>query len=91
MACDQSVFQPVSAVFYPVEVLPGWLQAVAGFIPSAHVFEGMRQVINHAGFPYEHLAWAAVLNCAYILAAIVFFAWNFKKVKEKGLLVKIGE
>lgn len=85
------LFQPVSAVFYPVEVLPPWLQTVAGFIPSAHVFEGMRHVISNGGLPTEHLTWAAGLNCAYIVFAISFFSWNFKVVKRKGLLVKTGE
>jgi len=85
------VFQPLSAVFYPLEVLPGWLQSVAWFIPSAHVFEGMRHVISTGALPVGHLAWAAALNCGYILAAVVFFSWNFKVVKQKGLLVKVGE
>ncbi len=85
------LFQPVSAVFYPVEVLPGWLQSIANFIPSAHVFEGMRQVINSNTFPYDHLIWAAALNCGYVAASILFFAWNFRRVKDKGLLVKTGE
>ena len=33
---------PVSGVYYPIGVLPGWLQAIAWTLPSAHVFEGMR-------------------------------------------------
>src|SRR4030095_10515977 len=36
--------QPLAAVFYPVEVLPPWLQVVSAAIPATHVFEGMRQV-----------------------------------------------
>lgn len=33
--------QPVVAAFYPVSVLPGWLQPVALALPVTHVFEGM--------------------------------------------------
>ena len=33
---------PVSGVYYPIAVLPAWLQAIAWALPSAHVFEGMR-------------------------------------------------
>lgn len=36
------LIQPVAAVFYPLDVLPGWLQPVALCIPATHVFEGMR-------------------------------------------------
>jgi ABC-2 type transport system permease protein len=91
------LFQPVSAVFYPVEVLPEALKKIAFLIPSAHVFEGMRKVIIGAGggapvgFPTEELLRAGILNIIYILLSIAYFRWNFRKVKEKGLLAKVGE
>ncbi len=85
------LFQPVSAVFYPVSVLPPFLQTIARFVPSSHVFEGMRAVIEGGLFPLRHLLWAAGLNCVYLTGAILFFAWNFRVVKEKGLLAKTGE
>lgn len=84
-------FQPISAVFYPVSVLPSPLNTIARFTPSSHVFEGMRAVIAGGRFPTEDLIWAVCLNAVYITAALVFFSWNFRMVKKKGLLVKIGE
>jgi ABC-2 type transport system permease protein len=85
------LFQPVSAVFYPVSVLPPVLQKVAFFIPSSHVFEGMREVISGGAFPTNELVWAACLNVLYVAAAVVFFSWNLRTVKRKGLLAKVGE
>ncbi|MBI5643361.1 MAG: ABC transporter permease [Deltaproteobacteria bacterium] len=87
------LFQPVSAVFYPVAVLPRGLQYIALLTPSAHVFEGMRQVINEGtgAVPVESVLWATGLNAAYITLAVLFFWWNFKVVKMKGLLAKVGE
>lgn len=86
------LFQPVSAVFYPVAVLPEWVQLIALFVPSAHVFEGMREVVvAGGGAPISNIIWAASLNCAYITVSIIFFWWNFKVVKRKGLLAKVGE
>ncbi len=85
------LFQPISAVFYPVSVLPVWLQHVVAFIPSAHVFEGMRAVIAGGPFPIAHLVMAFLLNIGYVAVSVIFFSWNFKGVKEKGLLVKTGE
>ncbi len=41
---------PVSGVYYPIAVLPAWLQAVAWALPSAHVFEGMRSVLLEGAF-----------------------------------------
>ena len=84
------LFQPVSAVFYPVSVLPHFLQIIAGVIPSSYVFEGMRRVITSNDFPVSELIWAAGLNGIYLLLALIFFHQNFDIVKKKGLLVKAG-
>ncbi len=84
-------FQPVSAVFYPVAVLPWYLRIVADYVPASHVFEGMRAVVAGQAFPMHELAWAAGLNVVYMILSILFFYWNFKVVKRKGLLVKVGE
>lgn len=85
------LFQPVSAVFYPVSVLPPFLKTVAGYIPASHVFEGMREVITTGAIPLKKLLFALMLNGFYILIALSFFYLNFKVVKEKGLLTRIGE
>ncbi len=84
-------FQPFSAVFYPVSVLPGWVRTAAFFIPSSHVFEGMRAVISTGTLPVREVVLASALNAAYIAASLLFFSWNFKVVKRKGLLAKTGE
>ena len=85
------LFQPVSAVFYPISVLPPWLQTIAKGIPAAHVFEGMRAVIETKNFPLTELYWAAGLNVLYLAVAILFFNGMFRIVKMKGLLVRVGE
>jgi ABC-2 type transport system permease protein len=83
--------QPFSAVFYPVSVLPPVLQKVAQFIPSAHVFEGMRAVVAGGGFPTGPLLWAFGLNLAYLLLSLRFFYKMFEIVRRRGLLVRVGE
>jgi ABC-2 type transport system permease protein len=85
------LFQPVSAVFYPVSVLPAVLQKIAWFIPATHVFEGMRSVIRHEGLPVEHLIWAFGLNAVYLLASLLLFYHVFTIVRQKGLLLRVGE
>lgn len=85
------LFQPLSAVFYPVDVLPPVIQKIAFCVPSSHIFEGMREVITYGTFPTEHLLWATGINIIYLALAIAFFYYVFTAVKEKGLLTKIGE
>ncbi|MCC6543571.1 MAG: ABC transporter permease [Nitrospirae bacterium] len=85
------LFQPISAVFYPVEVLPDFIQKIAKFVPASHIFEGMRAVIADGHFPLENLIWAASLDIIYFITSIAIFYYMFKIVKVKGLLLRIGE
>jgi ABC-2 type transport system permease protein len=85
------LFMPVSAVFYPVSVLPPFLQAITHYIPASYVFEGMRSVISNGDFPLNELFCSMGLNVIYIVLSFLFFYWNFSVVKKKGLLVRIGE
>lgn len=85
------LFQPVSAVFYPVSVLPPVLQKIARFVPSSSIFEGMREIITRGGIPHSKLIWAMALNGLYILLAVFLFSMSFKVVKRKGLIVRLSE
>ncbi|HET9846174.1 MAG TPA: ABC transporter permease [Nitrospira sp.] len=85
------LFQPISCVFYPLEVLPHWLQVVAWMNPAAHVFEGMRGVLREGLVPLSHLAWAGGLNVALLVMTIVLFYKTFAYCKVQGSLVRVGE
>lgn len=83
------LLQPISAVFYPLSVLPSFLQPIAWAIPTTHVFEGMRGVIAGGGFSVPRFWWALGLNVVYLVAASLFYAHMFKRVKELGLISKV--
>ena len=85
------LFMPISAVFYPVSVLPPFLQFLAKCVPASYVFEGMRDVLTNGIFPMSDLLWAFGLNGIYVLFAFIFFRRIFNLIKKKGLLVRIGE
>ena len=84
------LIQPLSAVFYPVSVLPHWLQPIALCIPATHVFEGMRQVLNGGRLDPQRLLWAGGLNIVYLIAASLFFRFMFSQARKNGLLAKLG-
>lgn len=85
------LFQPISCVFYPMDVLPDWLKPVAWANPAAHIFEGMRAVLGGGGSPGMSLAWAVGLNGLLLVAAVGWFYRTFAHCKDQGLLVRIGE
>lgn len=82
---------PVSAIYYPVSVLPDWLQWVALALPSAHTFEGMRGVLLDGVFAWNHFFWAVGLNVVFLAVATLFFLRMMKVARIKGLLMQQGE
>jgi len=85
------LFQPISAVFYPVSVLPKFLQKLAQVIPASYVFEGMRAIIFGKEFSLNLLLKAFAINVIYLSLALIFFFRMFRQVRVKGLLAKMGE
>ena len=81
---------PLSAVFYPVSVLPAVIQPIALALPSTHVFEGMRAALAGT-IRWDHLAAAALLNMVWALAATALFAWQFRQARTTGALLNLGE
>lgn len=84
-------FQPISAVFYPVSVLPGPLQPVARVVPASHAFDGLRQIVRGGPFPGRQLAVTFVLDVIYLALAWLIFARMLRTVKRRGLLSRFGE
>jgi ABC-2 type transport system permease protein len=82
---------PVACVFYPVSVLPGWLQPVALALPAAHIFEGMRAALLRHAVDWVNLGEAGVLNLAWMGLAGVIFAAQFRAARIRGALISIGE
>lgn len=84
------LIQPVSAVFYPLAVLPPWLRGIARALPSTHVFEGMRSALQTGHVDTGTLVAAVGLNAVYLAAAAAFFGWMLGRVREKGYLSRLG-
>lgn len=84
------LIQPLSAIFYPLSVMPAWLQWISLCLPSTYVFEGMRAVIHTGQMPMEFFIKALVLNFVYFAAAELFFKWMFEKARETGRLGRLG-
>ena len=82
--------QPISAVFYPVDVLPDWLQRIALCLPSTHVFEGMREVLKTGGVSWDKLLWASGLNLIALSLSGAFFFHILRTARKQGLLTKIA-
>ncbi len=84
------LIQPLSAIFYPLSVLPPWLRIISRGLPSTYVFEGTRAVVATHMLPFSYF-WAALgLNGIYFLLAGVFFNWMYIQARISGRLGRLG-
>src|SRR5947207_14833970 len=67
------LIMPLTCVYYPVSVLPDWLQVIAWALPPTYVFEGMRALIMEEVFRADLMAVALALNVVYFAAAVLAF------------------
>ena len=82
---------PVSGVYYPIAVLPAWLQSVAWMLPSAHAFEGMRAVLLQGAFPWHHFWAALLLDIGYLIVGAATFRYAINYARVHGKLLQMGE
>lgn len=82
---------PLTAVYYPVAAMPGWLQWVALSLPPTYVFEGMRAILFDGTIRYDLLARSFALNIVYFAISAAVFIWLFNAARQRGTLVQQGE
>ncbi len=80
-----ALISPFSVLYYPLNILPDWAQKVAWFIPSSHIFEGMREITFTGRISYDKLYISFGLNILYLFLALWFFNFMFNKTKKIGL------
>ena len=82
---------PIGCIYYPVEILPTWLQPIALALPLAHIFEETRSILITNTVHYSNIYYALMLNMIYLFLAICTFYYSFKTAKIKGSLINVGE
>jgi ABC-2 type transport system permease protein len=85
------VLMPLTCVYYPVSVLPDWLQAVAWTLPPTYVFEGMRSLVMAHTVRSDLMLEALALNALYFGAAVIAFLELLKSARRAGSLLQTGE
>ncbi|HEX4768688.1 MAG TPA: ABC transporter permease [Lichenihabitans sp.] len=82
---------PLCCVYYPVSVMPGWLQMVAWALPPTYVFEGLRAMLNEHVFRTDLMARALALNAGLFCASTAAFLWLLRLSRRAGTLLQMGE
>jgi ABC-2 type transport system permease protein len=85
------VLMPLTCVYYPVSVLPAWLQTVAWMLPPTYVFEGMRALVLEHTFRIDLMMAAFAINAAYFAVAVAVFLALLNSARRIGSLLQAGE
>tara|TARA_B100000989_G_scaffold192431_1_gene145129 strand:- start:78 stop:869 length:792 start_codon:yes stop_codon:yes gene_type:complete len=82
---------PLGCIYYPVDILPQWVQPVALGLPLAHIFEETRNILINNSVNLKNIYYAIILNLIYLSFAIAIFYRSFVSAKRNGTLINIGE
>lgn len=85
------VLLPFSCVYYPLQALPDIFQIIALLFPPAHIFEGMRQIIDNGQVLVNELMMSFLLNIFYFMLAVFMFKKMMNSCRKKGNLFNLGE
>jgi len=85
------IFQPLTAAYYPLSVMPPLLQAVARLFPPTYVFEAARAGLETPEIRWTELSIAAAENVAYFVLAVWFFNFMYRRSRETGQFARNEE
>ena len=78
------LFQPLMATFFPVSIMPKFLQIIAFTLPPTYVFEAARQNLTQSAINWNLIGPATILNVIYFALSLAFFHLMFIQSKDSG-------
>jgi ABC-2 type transport system permease protein len=85
------LLMPLTCVYYPVAVLPHWLQLASWSLPPTYVFEGMRALLIDHVFRGDLMIRAFLMNAVVFAAGVCSFMLLLRSARRHGSLIQTGE
>ncbi len=82
---------PLGCIYYPIEILPDWLQILAKLLPLVHIFEEMRNILVNDIVNYYQTFKAILISLIYFAVGIIIFYLSYNGAKNRGTLLNMGE
>jgi ABC-2 type transport system permease protein len=87
----QGLMLVVSGVYYPVSVLPDWMQWVARISPATYALRGDRaSILDGAGIAWHDVWPLLVIGAVSIPLGLVVFKAGERYAKQRGKLKRSG-
>ena len=82
---------PLGCIYYPIEILPNWLQIIAKIFPLVHIFEEMRNILINDIIDYFQISKAILISFLYFIFGVIIFYISYNGAKNRGTLINMGE
>ena len=82
---------PLGCIYYPIEILPEWLQIIAKLLPLVHKFEEMRNILIDSIVNYYEIFKAIAISLFYFLVGVGVFYLSYYGARKRGTLINMGE
>ena len=82
---------PLGCIYYPIEILPNWLQIIAKILPLVHIFEEMRNILINEIISYTNILMSIILSFVYFAIGVIVFYVSYNGARVRGTLINIGE
>ena len=73
---------PLGCIYYPIEILPEWLQQIAKLLPLVHIFEEMRNILIYGTINYFAILKGIFISFLYFVFGVIILLvirWCKKK------------
>jgi ABC-2 type transport system permease protein len=82
---------PLGCIYYPLSILPDWLQVLAKTLPLVYIFEEVRSILLNNFVNYSNIMSALILNFIYFSISVLVFYKSFHEARKRGTLINVGE
>ena len=82
---------PLGCIYYPIEILPNFLQIIAKILPLVHIFEEMRNILINQTVNNVAILKGLFISLIYFFIGVAIFYGAYFGAKIKGTLINIGE
>ena len=82
---------PLGCIYYPIEILPEWLQIISKLLPLVHIFEEMRNILIYDSVSYIQIFKAVLISFVYFVFGVIIFYLSYEGAKNRGTLINMGE
>ena len=82
---------PLGCIYYPIDILPEWLQIISKTLPLVYIFEEMRNILINNSINYFQIYKAISISSLYFLLGVIVFYLSYYGARIRGTLINIGE